>query len=572
MDNATKEKLEQLIDRATNPSTGDLEVAAMDAFCYAVRNDPTISTLATKLLAERIQSTNKKEALNALELLEESVARCGDDFRGKVNTFRFLNELIKLVSRKYNGDTTDKEVKDRILDLMLLWTKQYPEEKKVQESYNMLLKQGIVHEPKQDIKLNSAPAKPAAKSSKPPEDPTTVRFRQLLCSNNPADLQAAQIMMVNMVREEEKKILRVKELERGKSNVELLNEMIDQFDCDSTSMDDWSLIRDLFENCKEVQPTILLLAQDQNQTEQVICDALETNDRLNQVMEKFNTLVMKKAPEAGQERRSVPKENNLDSLIDLPAAAGGASAAPKETKPQDDMNELSDIFSSIQTNSSASIPSVFDDVDILKPSPVTEKPEDLLLPDIALPTNRQTPKAESKPPGKPSIDIDSLVNEMLKTSQSSPAKIPEKQTNALDGITVDIDKLVPDEKKEPRVVLDQPKGLRVLLNFTHTHPKPNVAVIVATIANQSTENISDIHFGATINPEMASSGAHVKLQEPSGTSLAGVKPFRSAVEDITQVILIENPSRDDLSLLCTVKYAPNFHQSITVEHLSNLLD
>ncbi|XP_059618149.1 ADP-ribosylation factor-binding protein GGA1 [Phlebotomus argentipes] len=562
MDNAVKERLDQMIERATNPSSSDLEISAMDAFCYAVRSDPSTTTIATKLLAERIQSMNKKEALNALELLEECMARCGEDFRAKVGTFRFLNELIKLVSRKYNGDTTDKEVKDKILDLMLLWTVDYPAETKIQESYEMLLKQGIKHEPMQAIKPSSAPAKPPPKASKPPEDPNTVKFQQLLCSKNPADIQAAKLMMVNMVKEEEKKMLRVKELARGKANVELLNDMIDQFSCEDTSLDDWALINELFENCKEVQPTIMLLAQEQNQTEKIMCDALETNDRLHVVIEKFNSLVLKKAPDGvlqGTPSHTLP---HLDSLIEIPMlGAEGASEAPTG----DDMNELSDIFSAIQADP---VPPV---LDILTPAPVMEKQDDLLL----LVDTPDTSSQPRKPPVKPSIDIDSLVSEMLKPAQSSPVKQPEKAPDALEQITVDIEKLLPDEKKLPREVLNQPKGLKVLLNFTRTHPKPSVAVIVATISNQSTETISSIRLETSISPVPAST-ARLKLLAASGDSLAGVRPFRSAVEDITQVILIDNPAREDLHLSCTVKYtsdaSPDFHQSTTVDHLSHLLD
>ncbi|GAB0094336.1 hypothetical protein DMENIID0001_096180 [Sergentomyia squamirostris] len=578
MDSAVKERLEQLLDRATNPSATELEISAMDAFCYAVRSDPSSSVMATKLLAEKIQSSNKKEALNALELLEESMARCGDDFRTKVGTFRFLNELIKLVSRKYSGDYTDKEVKNKILDLMLLWTVDYPHETKIQESYDMLLKQGIVHESMQAIKPSVAPPKAPPKPSKT-EDPNTVKFQQLLCSKNPADIQAAKLMMVNMVKEEEKKLLREKELQRGKNNVDLLSDMIDQFSCDDTSLDDLALINELFENCKAVQPTIMLLTQELNQSERLMSEALDVNDCLNQVIDKFNLMVLKKAPD-GQVGQPKPaeKQNDLDSLLGLP----GLEAA-RVVESGNDMNELNDIFSSIQNPVTAEVPQVLDSGSILKPSPAVDKYEDLLM----LADTPEGPESSKKPEsaqvqkkssGKPSLDIDSLVSEMLKPSlTASPAKIVEHppERDVLEEIVIDLEKLIPDEKKLPRAVLEQPKGLRVLLNFTRTHPRPNVAVIVATISNQSTETINNIHLETSINPESASN-VHLRQLSPSGTSLAGVKPFRAAAEDITQVILISNPTREDINLICTISYtaesSPSFHQSIVIDHLASLLD
>lgn len=62
----------------------------------------------------------------------------------EVGKFRFLNELIKLVSPKYNGAHTPEAVKRRVLELMQSWTVFYPKEFKIKEAYEMLKKQGVV--------------------------------------------------------------------------------------------------------------------------------------------------------------------------------------------------------------------------------------------------------------------------------------------------------------------------------------------------------------------------------------------------------------------------------------------
>ena len=109
-------------------------MSALDQFCMTIKNDPKLMAVAPQLLAGRIQSGNAREALLALEVswptfliririvftffveqaLEECMETCGREFRSEINKFRFLNELIKLVSKKFEGDRTPREVSERV--------------------------------------------------------------------------------------------------------------------------------------------------------------------------------------------------------------------------------------------------------------------------------------------------------------------------------------------------------------------------------------------------------------------------------------------------------------------------
>lgn len=80
----------------------------------------------------------------AFQVLDACMKRCGINFHMEVGKFRFLNELIKLVSPKYNGAHTPETVKRRVLELMQSWTVYYPKEFKIKEAYEMLKKQGVV--------------------------------------------------------------------------------------------------------------------------------------------------------------------------------------------------------------------------------------------------------------------------------------------------------------------------------------------------------------------------------------------------------------------------------------------
>jgi ADP-ribosylation factor-binding protein GGA len=70
--------------------------------------------------------------------------QCGVIFHAEVGKFRFLNEMIKLVSPKYLGGRTAPAVRRRVLQLMHAWTVDYPRETKIRDAYDMLKKQGVI--------------------------------------------------------------------------------------------------------------------------------------------------------------------------------------------------------------------------------------------------------------------------------------------------------------------------------------------------------------------------------------------------------------------------------------------
>lgn len=73
--------------------------------------------LAAQALAARIHTTNTREALLALMLLDRCMRRCDSSFHAEIGKFRFLNEMIKLVSPKYFADRTSPEVRTRVSNI-----------------------------------------------------------------------------------------------------------------------------------------------------------------------------------------------------------------------------------------------------------------------------------------------------------------------------------------------------------------------------------------------------------------------------------------------------------------------
>ncbi|MEQ2202952.1 gamma adaptin ear containing, arf binding protein [Xenoophorus captivus] len=92
--------LQSLINKATNPLNKETDWDNIKGFCDKLDTEPDGPQLATRLLAHKIQSPQEWEAMQALLVLETCMKNCGNRFHGEVGKFRFLNELIKVVSPK----------------------------------------------------------------------------------------------------------------------------------------------------------------------------------------------------------------------------------------------------------------------------------------------------------------------------------------------------------------------------------------------------------------------------------------------------------------------------------------
>lgn len=136
---------------------------------------------------------------------------CGSLFQAEVGKFRFLNELIKIVSPKYLGMRTPSTVRTKILHLMHRWTKEYPRETKIKEAFEMLKKQGVFKEDAYGIitpvTFNNSPEQPDmvvgldARRTIFEDEEKSKLLQKLLRSKNPDDLQAANRLIKTMVKE-----------------------------------------------------------------------------------------------------------------------------------------------------------------------------------------------------------------------------------------------------------------------------------------------------------------------------------------------------------------------------------
>ncbi|NWR42128.1 GGA1 protein, partial [Regulus satrapa] len=307
-------------DKATNPLNKDLDWDGINAFCEQLNKELEGPPLATRLLAHKIQSPQEWEAIQALTVLESCMKSCGKRFHDEVGKFRFLNELIKVVSPKYLGSRTSEKVKSKILELMYSWTLGLPHEVKISEAYQMLKKQGIV---KCDPKLpDDAPFPP------PPPRPKNIIFddeeksktlARLLKSSHPEDLRAANKLIKEMVQEDQKRMekisKRVNAIEEVNNNVKLLTEMVTNYSKGETTESNEDLMKELYQRCERMRPMLFRLASDTEDNDEALAEILQANDNLTQVINLYKQLV--RGEEINGETVASPLRGSTSALLDL---------------------------------------------------------------------------------------------------------------------------------------------------------------------------------------------------------------------------------------------------------------
>ncbi|XP_078003387.1 ADP-ribosylation factor-binding protein GGA1 isoform X2 [Phascolarctos cinereus] len=328
------ESLESRINRATNPLNKELDWDSIEAFCEQLNKELEGPPLATRLLAHKIQSPQEWEATQALTVLETCMKNCGKRFHDEVGKFRFLNELIKVVSPKYLGTRTPDKVKDKILELLYSWTLGLPQEVKIAEAYQMLKKQGIVKiDPKLpgDTPFSAPPTRP--KNGIFEDEEKSKMLARLLKSSHPEDLRAANKLIKDMVQEDQKRMekvsKRVSAIEDVNNNVRLLTEMVTSYSQGAASLSSDELMKELYQRCERMRPMLFRLASDTEDDDEALAEILQANDSLTQVINLYQQLV--KGEEVNGDTASGPLPGSTSALLDLSGLdmppAGSASPA-----------------------------------------------------------------------------------------------------------------------------------------------------------------------------------------------------------------------------------------------------
>ncbi|XP_053577203.1 ADP-ribosylation factor-binding protein GGA1 [Bombina bombina] len=613
-----EESLEARINRATNPLNKELDWEGVQAFCDQLNHELEGPQLATRLLAHKIQSPQEWEAMQALTVLEACMKNCGKRFHSEVGKFRFLNELIKVVSPKYLGTRSPEKVKLKILELLYSWTLGLPGEVKIAEAYQMLKKQGILKEdPKLPPDAMIPPPPPRPKNAIFDDDEKSKMLARLLKSTHPEDLRAANKLIKEMVQEDQKRMekisKRVNAIEEVNNNVRLLGEMLATYKAGQTSEGSEDLMKELYQRCEKMRPTLFRLASDTEDNDEALAEILQANDSLTQVINTYRQVV--RGEEINGETASSNMPASSSALLDLSGLDMTAPAAPSYPSVpalplQSSLSSSAQFPTSVSLlddelmslglndpvplaappaessawNSFQSSESIESEVHEKQPAPTTAQPQgsraledlDVLgktllqqsLPPNAMHVLWEKPQqkltlrdlqSKAAPAASAPQPLTSLVTPHPIVVEQPP---PPKAEVSLANIHVPLESIKPSSIL-PVTVYDQ-RSFRVLFHFAQDAPpgRPDVLVVIISMLSTAHIPVSGISFQAAVPKVMK-----VKLQPASGSELPAFNPILPP-SAVSQVLLLANPTQEKVRLRYRLTYTQgdqNFDEMGDVE-------
>ncbi|KAM3863441.1 ADP-ribosylation factor-binding protein GGA3 [Diretmus argenteus] len=331
------ESLESWLNKATHPTNRQEDWEYIIGFCDQINKELEGPQIAVKLLVHKIHSPQEWEAIQALTVLEACMKNCGRRFHNEIGKYRFLNELIKVVSPKYLGDSVPEKVKTKIIEMLYSWTVAFPGEAKISEAYQTLRRQGLVaSDPELPLDKTLIPSPPTRPKNPVFENEDMGKLlAELLRSKNPEDLQEANRLIKNMVKEDDARVhkvtKRIHTLEEVNINVKLLTEMLSHYDKDSSTDSDKEIIKELYERCDKLRRTAFKMATDTEDNDTSLGDILQASDDLSRVINSYKKIV-KGEPINGDSEDSPPTAGletteTTETLIDL---AGIDIASPPQ--------------------------------------------------------------------------------------------------------------------------------------------------------------------------------------------------------------------------------------------------
>ncbi|XP_035516805.1 ADP-ribosylation factor-binding protein GGA1-like [Morone saxatilis] len=492
--------LQSRINKATNPLNKETDWDNIKGFCDQLKNEPEGPQLATRLLAHKIQSPQEWEAMQALTVLETCMKNCGKRFHTEVGKFRFLNELIKVVSPKYLGARAPEPVKKKVLEMVYSWTVRLPDETKIADAYQMLKKQGIVKlDPVLPDDKPLPPPPPRAQSAVFEDEEKSKMLSRLLNSTHPEDLRAANKLIKEMVQEDQKRVekvsKRVNAIQEVKESVSLLSQLLEGYSKESCSQSNQELIKDLYQRCEKMRPTLFRLASDTEDSDEALADILQANDSLTQVINLYRQLV--KGEDVSKDAITVPSQPDSSSsaLVDLMGLNASDNTAPSNAEPSSlqtltqnmGISLLDDELMSLGLNVTENC----DSQNSFQSSDSTDSSATAVLLPAVVQTPHALPVGGPTAPPKPMEELDMLGKTLMQ--QSLP---PESQQ-------VKWDKLQPQSRVTLRDLQKSSTNSRPAPNATTISSGPNTYSLAAHPEQPDTLLLSNLSLTAAEKVSLA---------------------------------------------------------------------
>ncbi|ETN68987.1 VHS domain protein, partial [Necator americanus] len=294
--NAGEKPIEYWISRSTDPFIDEeTRKQNVQKLCDRVNYEADGAMVATGILAHRIVSPDQDEALYSLQAVDQLVRKCGEKVHNRVGKFRFLNQLVKLITPKYLGAQTSPEVKELAIKLLYSWQKSMRHVEKFKEVYDSLREHHLITAdpiiPEEEIMIvQSNPPKLAVF-----EDEEKARLlKELLKSTNPDDLQAANRLIQTLEDQKiERRHKRADELEQVRQLCKRLEDAMMEKTAEELGITPDIIyteakMKTLADELMAVRPHLFRFASDATENdEEALAEILAVNDQVNQLIQKY---------------------------------------------------------------------------------------------------------------------------------------------------------------------------------------------------------------------------------------------------------------------------------------------
>ncbi|XP_040539232.1 ADP-ribosylation factor-binding protein GGA2 isoform X2 [Gallus gallus] len=593
---AGAEQLQRWLNEATDPGVPEENWECIQQFCAQLNADAEGPPLAARLLAHKIQSPQEVEALHALTVLETCVNNCGERFHNEIAKFRFLNELIKVLSPKYYGTWSSEKVKSRVTEIIFSWTVWFPQEVKIRDAYQMLKKQGIVKEdPKlPEDKILPPPSPRPQNSIFDTDEEKSKLLARLLKSTHAEDLQAANRLIKSMIKEEQEKSAkvsrRVNTISEVSENVKRMDELLESYKRQELPKSDYETLQNLFQRCEKLRPLLFRLASETVDDDEALAELLQANDRLTQALGRYRQTVgshegsgegcSASSSSDAPAHRTPPRRMKSYTLIDF------SELEAMSQPPADQFSDITSASRHSSTTSACLLEEELKSLDLSDSLVLQQPPPDFGLSEAAVhngysknvsafepleleeswedscleknefrgldqlspPPRTQTLPLGLSPMKLPFPDLPN--SSMADPSFSSlgyelkPAASlhPASNDASLANLFVPLISITPSSIC-PLTVYER-DGFKAMLHFSRDPApgRPDVLVMVLSMLSTSAQPIKDIVFQAAVPKTMK-----IKLQPASGTELPAFSPLLPPAV-VSQVLLLANPHKHPVRL------------------------
>ncbi|CAF2045320.1 unnamed protein product [Rotaria magnacalcarata] len=553
----------KLLVKTTSPIHKSTDPNLINLFCSKVNSEPEGHHQAIRLISHKIQSPQEYEAFRTLELLDVCVQSCGRRFHQEIGKFRFLNEMIKLVSPKYLANHTSEKVKKKVIELLYSWTQSLPSETKINEAYQMLKRQSIITEDPIYVNKSSTTVLPQkTKSIFDADEEKSKTLQRLLKSRKPEDLEQANALIKSLVKKDEEKIEklsnRATELEKVQNNVRVLSEMLIHYNHSTVTEAEKETMSYLHEELEKFRPILFRLATESEDGDEGLGEILSASDSLSRVLAQYDRLV--RQDNDNKDDTVLPLFDNIlpvsassnpHTLIDLADNSNHSTNNIKSTT-----NELDELFGSITVSSDNKIHIESSN------SAGNLNPIDDCLPIFPITNANKTTSSITNTneggttkKGELFHDLQDLLFDQstghkisstktsFQTIGSNQNKIPLNEIKSSSSL-----KSLETEYVFPIISLESIR-VHCVLHIARDSPRPDVIVSVLAITNTNTSDaINNFHFQAAVPKNM-----RIKLQNPSTSELPVYNPILPP-QAITQILIVSNPNKEPVRLNYKLSY------------------